>query len=436
MAARIAEVLCSAGSTGFFFDDQRAIKSGAPSDGFFYRGEPETPGYDAIRMPGESVSVMLLLDDGQIACGDCAAIQYSGAGGRYPAFRAPDIASLVMERVAPILVGVEPTDFSALAGKIDALSDGEAPIHSAVRYGATQAVLDAVAKARRELPCETIAREYGLDLRAEKVRIFSQSGDDRHTNADKMILKGADVLPHGLINNIPDKLGPGGEKLLEYVEWLRDRISKKRASPNYVPELHIDVYGTVGIAFENDAGRMAEYLKALGEAARPFRLRIEGPVDAGGLDAQCAALSELRSRLRDLGSGVGIVADEWCNSLDDMRAFMDAGAVDMIQIKTPVLGGIQNSVEAVLLCKERGVEAYLGGTCNETERSAQLCVHVALATRPYQMLAKPGMGVDEGFMIVTNEMQRAIEVLRHRQGPRGDGAAASSASVPSRGPCT
>jgi methylaspartate ammonia-lyase len=69
----------------------------------------------------------------------------------------------------------------------------------------------------------------------------------------------------------------------------------------------------------------------------------------------------------------------------------------------------------VLLCKERGVEAYLGGTCNETERSAQLCVHVALATRPYQMLAKPGMGVDEGFMIVTNEMRRALAVLRHKR---------------------
>jgi methylaspartate ammonia-lyase len=26
------------------------------------------------------------------------------------------------------------------------------------------------------------------------------------------------------------------------------------------------------------------------------------------------------------------------------------------------------------------------------------------------------MGVDEGFMIVTNEMRRALEILRHRRG--------------------
>lgn len=31
-----------------------------------------------------------------------------------------------------------------------------------------------------------------------------------------------------------------------------------------------------------------------------------------------------------------------------------------------------------------------------------------MATSPAQMLAKPGMGFDEGFMIVYNEMQRIL----------------------------
>jgi methylaspartate ammonia-lyase len=31
-----------------------------------------------------------------------------------------------------------------------------------------------------------------------------------------------------------------------------------------------------------------------------------------------------------------------------------------------------------------------------------------MATRPDQILAKPGMGVDEGFMIVVNEMSRIL----------------------------
>ena len=79
-----------------------------------------------------------------------------------------------------------------------------------------------------------------------------------------------------------------------------------------------------------------------------------------------------------------------------------------------------NSAEAVLYCGQRGVGAYLGGTCNETDRSAQLTVHVGLATRPDQMLAKPGMGADEGLMIVRNEMNRALARLRARAGPGQD----------------
>ena len=51
--------------------------------------------------------------------------------------------------------------------------------------------------------------------------IFTQSGDDRYINADKMIIKEADLLPHGLFNM--ENLAKG-EKALEYVTWLKDRI--------------------------------------------------------------------------------------------------------------------------------------------------------------------------------------------------------------------
>ena len=37
---KIVDVVCSAGRTGFYFDDQRAIKKGAAHDGVFYVGEP------------------------------------------------------------------------------------------------------------------------------------------------------------------------------------------------------------------------------------------------------------------------------------------------------------------------------------------------------------------------------------------------------------
>ena len=114
---KILDVVCSAGRTGFYFDDQRAIKKGAGHDGVFYTGEPVTEGFASVRQAGESISVMLVLEDGQIAYGDCAAVQYSGAGGRDPLFLAKDFIPLIDKYIKPELVGQEADSFRALAKK-------------------------------------------------------------------------------------------------------------------------------------------------------------------------------------------------------------------------------------------------------------------------------------------------------------------------------
>ena len=229
-----------------------------------------------------------------------------------------------------------------------------------------------------------------------------------------MIIKGADVLPHALINHVETKLGKNGEIFREYVAWLRDRILEKRTDESYLPVIHCDLYGTIGIVFgNNNYEAMADYIEELGRIAKPFKLRIEGPMDCDcDRETQIVALAGLTAELDRRGCDVELVADEWCNTLEDIKLFCDNRAGHMVQIKTPDLGGINNTIEAVLYCKEKGIGAYQGGTCNETDRSAQVCVHCAMATRPVQILAKPGMGVDEGFMIVYNEMNRIIALRR------------------------
>ena len=413
---RIIKALCAPGRTGFFFDDQRAIKMGATADGAAYAGEPATPGFTAVRQAGEAVSVMLLLEDGQLAWGDCAAVQYSGAGGRDPLFLAKEFIPLIEKQVLPAFVGREITDFRSMAAELEAMQVGGSRLHTAVRYGVSQALLDAVAKAQHKMMCEVVAKEYGTKLATQAIPIFTQSGDARYDNADKMILKGAAVLPHGLINNLKTKLGEKGELLLEYVGWLSGRIQKLRSDESYSPVLHIDVYGTIGAVFGvHNYAAMADYLATLEQAAKPFRLRIEGPMDAEGRTAQMEALAALTAEVDRRGIGVEIVADEWCNTLEDVRYFADNRAGHMVQIKTPDLGGIGNTAEAVLYCRQKGVGAYQGGTCNETDRSAQVCTHIAMATGPSQILAKPGMGVDEGYMIVYNEMQRILALAALRK---------------------
>ena len=410
---KITNVICSKGRTGFFFDDQRAIKKGAVADGAAYVGQPVTDGFTSIRQAGEAISVMLVLEDGQIAYGDCAAVQYSGAGGRDPLFLAEDFIPVIEKEIKPMLVGQEADSFRRLAEMVDHPEKAGKKFHTAIRYGVTQAILDAVAKAKHKMMCEVVAEEYGTTVSDKEIPIFTQSGDNRYENSDKMIIKQADVLPHALINNVKTKLGEHGELLEEYVAWLRDRVLKLRTRDDYLPVFHIDVYGTIGAAFGNDNYEaMADYLARLEEIAKPFHLRIEGPMDVEDRELQMKALAELTRVVDERGIHVELVADEWCNTLEDIKYFADHKAGHMVQIKTPDLGGINNIAEAVLYCKEKGIGAYQGGPCNETDRSAQVCVNIAMAVQPDQILAKPGMGVDEGYMIVYNEMQRILAIRK------------------------
>ena len=78
--------------------------------------------------------------------------------------------------------------------------------------------------------------------------------------------------------------------------------------------------------------------------------------------------------------------------------------------RSPDLGSVSNTVEALLYCKEKGIGAYCGGTCNETNISTQVTTQIAVACEAKQILAKPGMGVDEGYMICYNEMVRTIKL--------------------------
>ena len=411
---KIVDVLCVPVRSGFYRDDQAAIRAGARHDGFLYDGEPLTPGFDQIREPGTAVSVMLVLHDGQVALGDCAEVQYSAAGGRAPAFCSTDAVALIRDEVAPLLRARAHEDFRGSAELVDGLLIGGERLPAAVRYGVTQALLHAQSLHRGVTMAEVVRDEYRTGIELLPVPLYAQSGDDRYGSVDKMILKEVDVLPHGLINQVEGKLGADGGLLRDYVRWLSQRIQNLRRSSAYAPRLHIDAYGTIGMVFEGDLDAVADYLAELSVCAAPFPLRIEHPIDAGGRDAQVDVYVRLRNLLRERAVPVDIVVDEWCNTLEDIEVFVAAGAADVIHVKTPDLGGVNNTIEALLHVKRNGLAAYCGGTCNETDVSARVSAHVAMACGADQVLAKPGMGVDEGLMIVGNEMTRVAALAAHR----------------------
>ena len=456
----ITQVLIAPATGAYYYEDLAALQSHPTPLAERYAAAPMPPGFRHIREVAEALSVGLVLDIGQVAWGDCVAVAYSGKAGRDPVFRTEEGLATIQRVVAPLLQGREITTFRGLAGEVDSLFESveiikplpqpkgmtrrelltaparmwraaqgqkeeerialtervtvERRLHTAVRYGVSQALLKAVALARGVTMAEVIAEEWDLPLPNAPVPIHAQSGGERYHNADKMIVRRVASLPHGLVDDIPEQLGEDGAKLTRYVRWLKERI-QELGGADYRPTIHLDVHGALGQIFDNDLGRVLGQLYALELAVQPYSLRVESPVIMESREAQIETMKALREYIRFRKMNVQLVADEWANTLEDILAFVDAQAADMIQIKTPDLGSIHNTIEAVLACKAGGVGAFLGGSCAETDLSAKVAVHVALATRPDIIMAKPGMGVDEGIMLVQNEMARTLAWIRARE---------------------
>jgi methylaspartate ammonia-lyase len=100
--------------------------------------------------------------------------------------------------------------------------------------------------------------------------------------------------------------------------------------------------------------------------------------------------------------------------VENIQLFLDNEAVDMIQVKMPDMGSLHNAIDAVLVCQNRKVGTFIGGSCAETDLSARISAQVALALQPEIILAKPGMGIDEGITIVKNEMDRTLAWIQYK----------------------
>jgi methylaspartate ammonia-lyase len=467
---KIVKVLAVPGVGGYYVEDLAALQSSPIPIEERYTARPLTPGFRAVREVAEVLSVGLVLEDTdhptappQVAWGDCLGVAYGGQAGRDPVFRAVPHVKIVEREIAPLLIGQAVDAFRPLAAQVDgqiaaldlptapnaanvpplsrreALSPSHllrafreamehslvpqlpaeppeppAPQHTALRYGVGQALLRAAALAQGVTMAEVVATEWGLPLPTQPIPIHAQSGGERIHNADKMIARGVESLPHGLVDDIPAQVGASGDKLAQYVRHLKRRI-KALAPRDYRPTIHLDLHGALGIIAQGQPGRILGTLYQLEQMAAPYPLRVECPVMMESRADQIELMARLREYVRARGMTVQLVADEWANTLEDIRAFVAAQAADMIQVKTPDLGGVHNAVDAVLACQAGGVGTLLGGSCAETDLSAQVSVHLALATRPDIILAKPGMGVDEGIMLVHNEIARTLAWIQARR---------------------
>ncbi|MEA3157925.1 MAG: methylaspartate ammonia-lyase [Betaproteobacteria bacterium] len=412
---KVKDVICAAGRSGYMHRDLLAIKSGkAKPNGSLYEGAPMSPGFTKIIEPATIISIMLVLEDGQIAFGDCADVILAGVAGRDPAFNAKGHIDYVRGEVADALRGRDVSRFKANAEEMDKYSRGGKRLHTAIRYGISQALLHATALSQKQTMAEAIADEYGSTISTKPIPILASCHKDDLGQLDRVILKRVELLPHASFQIVSEHVGLQGEKLAAFVRRVANRC-KEIGDADYNPRIHVDLYGTLGELFDMKIEPLADYLGKLRQESGSYKLLVESPMIAKTQEEQIEKFSGLRELLKKKGVDVGLIADEWCNTLPDIRLFVQARACDFVQIKTPDLGSIHNTIEAVLYCKSNGMGACLGGTANETDQSTRISTHMGLACQPDFMLSKPGLGADEALMIQTNEMARTLALLQARR---------------------
>ncbi|KAK4864862.1 hypothetical protein LT330_001485 [Penicillium expansum] len=397
------------GLSGYFHKDLQAVKQSPNYDPLADNIAPVTPGFKKVVQAGEVISILLRLQNGAVAIGECVDVIFSGTASRDPLFIPKEHLSLLNKVVRPWLLECDVTTFRSNAVKIDQPWPelGNKRLHTAVRYGLSQALLSATALANKCTITEVVAREWKTTISQRPIGILASCHRNDQLQLDRMIMKQVALLPHASFVHVSD-IGPGGETMLDYVQSVSRRV-QERGEPGYRPRLHFDVYGTIGDAFTD--AEIPGFLEKVEQAARPYDVLIESPIVSSSKESQIRRLHQLKKILASRRINVGIVADEWCNTLDDIRDFADADAVDYVQVKTPDLGSIHNSIDAVMYCVKENIGCCLGGSANETDISARITAQVALATQPQFLLSKPGIGADEGLMILTNEMIRTLALV-------------------------
>jgi thioredoxin reductase len=152
-----------------------------------------------------------------------------------------------------------------------------------------------------------------------------------------------------------------------------------------------------------------ERLYGLEQAAKPCLLRVVDPVVMDGRRAQIEKMVELKDYVRLRRLSLQLAADSWIGTPDDVRAFLQAEAADVIHLNMARLGGLSQTIEAILACREQDVAVMLQGSPAES----QFAAHVALATQPDLI----GATLDQaggGLSSIVNEMSRTLVWLAAR----------------------
>ena len=120
-------------------------------------------------------------------------------------------------------------------------------------------------------------------------------------------------------------------------------------------------------------------------------------------------MRQLKDFIRIRGMGAQLVAGEHLDTLEGIKSYAEEGATDKIRIAINRLGGIQQSIEAILICREQEVGVLLD------VEPFDMVAHVALATQPDRVAIDARQGAKK-IAQFRDEIMRALVWIEARKG--------------------
>jgi methylaspartate ammonia-lyase len=401
---KIQDVIATEIPGSYFFEDLAQIRSQHLPEPVRYHSLTNHNRFPFIRSHVPCVSIGVVSKGCPVIWGDAVPVSFAGKSGRRSPRPAVEICRWVKTEFKEWLMGVANFDWPDVELEFQRAFPKCEPF---VTYGVSQ-VLVQMAAVQADQPLWVVIQQ-GLGGAGGPAPVFfhGSCGRDFYGAVDKMLFRKIPYLPQGQFEDIERQIGKDGLRL---IEWVQDFKVRSQAF-GYVPTLTLDFHGALDEVFSNDLARIATYLASLGQEASPHRLHIESPISAPNFETFCqrqAELSKLVKKLCKTSTTIALIADEWANTLEEIKHLADLDAVDGVHIKMPDVGSLYEIGRAVQQLKHRGKFSLLGGSCTETFTSSKISVHLAMATGPDATLVKPGMGFDEGFSLMAGESSKSF----------------------------
>ena len=389
----------------------------------------------------QPVSIGLVIDDKAVTWGECVVEPAADSADSFTS-----AASIIEQKIAPLLEGRSLNDYRLLLTKLETLTEtavipcpfpqqenpstaisrrhfltgnltagldnpaaakeqttDQRPFPPGIRYSISRLLLTALAEARRVTVAELITAEYNLTTRPSPVPIHLDMDANSPMPDASLLTKPIQSLGFRVTGENPKaQLGPNGERLQRFVRQLTKLISAV-AEPSYHPVIHLDVAGGLGQLFNNDVGRLLGALYGLEQAARPYPLRVVDPALADDLAEQVALTRQLIEYARVRRMDIQVAAKAHLNTLADVRTVVNAGAAHLLQLSLPRLGTVHQTMQAIQLCQEGQTAVLLS---DESNMAPRFISHVALSTQPDLIMVAWGSLGRQAIDLCYSEMAR------------------------------